>query len=387
MPVIRRARALGVGCVLALTVALFSVEYTVQRGDTLTEIARDHGVTLSEVVNLNEIGNPDLILPGQLILIPGVDSNPETLHVVTRGETLSRIASAYGSNAATIARANSLGNPNLIVPGQQLQIPATGKAPAAGRATGDSDADSEGSTDNSPASRSGRFHIVKRGETLDSVAGQYKGVSPEDIAKANGISNGKVYTGTRLFLDGPAYVSGGGGSGSYVVKKGDRLGDIAARHGTSISKLADLNGLSDVNVIRSGQTLDVPGGSGWVCPVDGARYFNDWGFPRGGSRYHEGNDLFAGRGSPVRAPVSGSLELIRGTVGGLQFNLYGSDGIEYLGSHLDSAGKTGKVSAGDVIGYVGTSGNAQGTNPHLHFGMYKNGLALNPHPTLVANGC
>ena len=132
----------------------------------------------------------------------------------------------------------------------------------------------------------------------------------------------------------------------------------AGRHGTSISKLADLNGLSDVNMIRSGQTLDVPGGSGWVCPVEGARYFNDWGFPRGGSRYHEGNDLFAGRGSPVRAPVSGSLELIQGTVGGLQFNLYGSDGIEYLGSHLDAAGKTGKVSAGDVIGYDFDSGLA-----------------------------
>ena len=390
MPVIRRARALGVGCVLALTVALFSVEYTVQRGDTLTEIARDHGVTLSEVVNLNEIGNPDLILPGQLILIPGVDGNPETLHVVTRGETLSRIASAYGSNAATIARANSLRNPNLIVPGQQLQIPATGKAPASapatGPATGGSDADSEGSTDTSPDSRSGRSHIVKRGETLETIAGQYQGVSPDDIALANGITNGKVYTGTRLFLDGPSFLSGGG-SGSYVVKKGDRLGDIAGRHGTSISALAELNGLSDVNLIRSGQTLKVPGGSGWVCPVEGARYFNDWGFPRGGSRYHEGNDLFAGRGSPVRAPVSGTLELITGSIGGLQFNLFGSDGIEYLGSHLDAAGKTGKVNAGDVIGYVGTSGNAMGTNPHLHFGMYKNGLALNPHPTLAANGC
>ena len=387
MPVIRRARALAVGSIIALTVALFSVEYTVQRGDTLTEIARDHKVAVSEVVELNDIANPNVILPGQVILIPGVDGNPETLHVVAKGETLSRIASAYGANAANIARANKLRNPNLIIPGQQLHIPATGMAPAAGPATGGSDGDSEGSTDTSPASRSGRFHIVKRGETLDTIAGQYKGVSPDEIAKANGISNGKVYTGTRLFLDGPVFVSGGGGSGSYVVKKGDRLGDIAARHGTSISKLADLNGLSDVNKIRSGQTLDVPGGSGWVCPVDDARYFNDWGFPRGGARYHEGNDLFAGRGSPVRAPVSGSLELIQGTVGGLQFNLYGSDGIEYLGSHLDAAGKTGKVSAGDVIGYVGTSGNAQGTNPHLHFGMYKNGLALNPHPTLVASGC
>jgi LysM repeat protein len=387
MPIIRRARALAVGCVLALTVALFSVEYTVQRGDTLSEIARDHDVSLSEVVDLNDIANPDMILPGQLILIPGVDGSPESVHVVARGETLSRIASVYGSNAATIARANSLRNPNLILPGQQLNIPATGNAPAPAQATGRSDGDSEGSTDTNPASRSGRSHIVKRGETLDTIAGQYEGLSPDDIARANGITNGNVYTGTRLFLDGPSYVSEGNGSGTYVVKKGDRLGDIAGRHGTSISRLAEMNGLSDVNVIRSGQTLKVPGGSGWVCPVEGARYFNDWGFPRGGSRYHEGNDLFAGRGSPVRAPVSGRLELIRGTVGGLQFNLHGSDGIEYLGSHLDAAGKTGRVSAGDIIGYVGTSGNALGTNPHLHFGMYKDGLALNPHPTLTANGC
>jgi murein DD-endopeptidase MepM/ murein hydrolase activator NlpD len=388
MPVIRRARALAVGSTIALTVALFSLQYTVERGDTLSEIARDHDVSLADVVELNELADPDLILPGQVILIPGEDGNTGTVHVVAKGETLARIASAYGSSPASIARANSLGNPNLIIPGQQLQIPGTGGAPEAGGTTGGSDGDSEGSTDSTPAARSGRFHIVQRGETLDTIAGQYQGVSPDDIARANGITNGKVYTGTRLFLDGPSYVSGGGdGSGSYVVKKGDRLGDIAARHGASITQLAELNGLSDVNLIRSGQTLKVPGGSGWVCPVEGARYFNDWGFPRGDSRYHEGNDLFAERGSPVRAPVSGTVELIQGTVGGLQFNLYGSDGIEYLGSHLDAAGETGKVNAGDVIGYVGTSGNALGTNPHLHFGMYKNGLALNPHPTLAASGC
>lgn len=390
MPVNRRARAIAAGTVLALTVALFSVQYTVQRGDTLSEIARDHDVSLQDVIELNELSNPDLIHPGQTILIPGVDGNLATVHVVIRGDTLHRIAAAYSSSAATIARANSLGNPNLILPGQQLEIPATGRA-AAGAApattSGSADADSEGSTDTSPAQRSGQFHIVKRGDTLDSIAGEH-GVSPDDVARANGITNGKVYTGTRLFIDGPSYTAGGGdASGSYVVKKGDRLGDIAARHGTTISHLADLNGLSDVNVIRSGQTLKVPGGSSWVCPVEGARYFNDWGFPRGSGRYHEGNDLFAGNGAPVRAPVSGTVELIEGTIGGLQFNLHGSDGIEYLGSHLDSAGKTGKVSAGEVIGYVGTSGNALGTNPHLHFGMYKDGLALNPYPTLVANSC
>jgi LysM repeat protein len=386
MPVNRRARAIAVGSVLALTVALFSLEYTVQRGDTLSEIARDHDVSLSDVIELNEISNADLIRPGQVILIPGVDGSVEQVHVVSKGESLTKIAKAYGSSTSAIAQANNLANPNLIRPGEQILIPATVRgAPAAASAPTSSSADgeSEGTTP-----RSGKFHVVQRGETLDSIAGHYSGVSPDDIAVANGISNGKVYTGTRLFLDGPSFVgTGSGGAGNYVVKSGDRLGDIAARHGTNISTLADLNGLSDVNMIRSGQTLAVPGGSSWVCPVDGGRYFNDWGFPRGGSRFHEGNDLFAAKGTPVRAPVSGTIELIEGTIGGLQFNLYGSDGIKYLGSHLDAAGETGDVSAGDIVGYVGNSGNAKSTTPHLHFGMYRDGVAINPHPTLVSNGC
>jgi murein DD-endopeptidase MepM/ murein hydrolase activator NlpD len=171
------------------------------------------------------------------------------------------------------------------------------------------------------------------------------------------------------------------------VQAGDRLGDIAAKYDTNISTIADMNGLADVNLIRSGQTLKVPGGSSWVCPLEDGNYFNDWGFPRGGGRFHEGNDIFAPRGAPVRAPVAGTVELIEGSIGGLQFNLYGSDGIKYLGSHLDSAGKTGEVGAGDVIGYVGNSGNAAGGTPHLHFGMYRDGAALNPNPSLLANGC
>lgn len=390
MPVNRRARAIAVGSVLALTVALFSLEYTVKRGDTLSEIARDHNVSLSDVIELNELSNPDLIHPGETILIPGVDGSVEQVHIVDEGETLNEIASAYGATASAIAEANSLANPNLILPGQEVLIPTTRKKSPGGTSSGNGDLEvsSTGDGESESSSRSERFHIVQSGESLDSIAGQYSGVSPDDIAAANGIVNGTVYTGTRLFLDGPAFVgTGSGGSASYVVQSGDRLGDIAAKYGTNISALADLNGLSDINLIRSGQELAVPGGSNWVCPVDGGRYFNDWGFPRGGSRFHEGNDIFADRGTPVRAPVSGTVELIEGTVGGLQFDLYGSDGIKYLGSHLDEQGETGEVSAGDIIGYVGTSGNAVGTNPHLHFGMYRDGAAINPHPSLVSNGC
>ena len=127
MPVNRRARAIAVGSVLALTVALFSLEYTVKRGDTLSEIARDHDVSLSDVIELNELSNPDLIRPGQVILIPGVDGSVEQLHVVSNGESLNKIASIYGATASAIADANSMANPDLILPGQEILIPTTRK--------------------------------------------------------------------------------------------------------------------------------------------------------------------------------------------------------------------------------------------------------------------
>ncbi len=387
MPVDRRTRALAIATGLALLIAVFSVDYTVKPGDTLGEIARDHDIGLSKIVAANNISNPDLIHPGQVLFIPAKDK----IHVVAKGESLYRIATRYGTGAGSLAKANKLSDPDLLFPGQKLVIPGGGGSGAA-RASGNSDGESEGSNEEPSGkySRSGRFHVVERGQTLDSIANLYKGVSADDIAAANGVSNGRVYTGTRLFLDGPAFTArGSGGSGSYTVQQGDRLGDIAARFDTTISKIASNNGISNINIIRSGQKLTVPGGgNGWVCPVANASFFNDWGFPRaGGTRFHEGNDLFTKYGAEIRAPVSGTVRFKTGPLGGLQFNLIGSDGVEYIGSHLDSKGKSGKVNAGDVIGYVGDSGNAQGTHPHLHFGMYIGGLVINPYPTLIANDC
>lgn len=389
MPEFRRVRALAVGASLAVLVGVFSVDYTVERGDTLGAIARDHDVSLSDLVAANNISNANLIYPGQILVIPGDEAEPDITHVVVRGDTLARIASKYGAPISLLVETNSIRNPNLIRIGQNILIPGV----SGGGSDGGSS--SGGSSSNNPppsnsTTRSGRFHVVKGGENLDSIAAQYSGVSASQIADANGIVNRTIYRGTRLFLDGPSYTAEGTeGEASYTIQRGDRLGDIAAAHGVSTSRLVERNNISNPNLIRSGDTLMIPSETRWVCPIENASFFNDWGFPRGGGvRYHEGNDLFTTHGSPVYAPVAGTVEFKTGSIGGKQFNLHGDDGVEYLGSHLSEFGKSGRVNPGDVIGYVGNSGNAVGTRPHLHFGMYlSGGLVINPYPTLLAHGC
>jgi peptidoglycan LD-endopeptidase LytH len=129
----------------------------------------------------------------------------------------------------------------------------------------------------------------------------------------------------------------------------------------------------------------VLGSGNWICPVQGPRAFsNDFGAPRSGGRRHQGNDIMAPRGTPAVAPVAGTATRHQSSLGGRSYYLHGVDGITYFGTHLDSySANTGQVAAGTVLGYVGTSGNASGGAPHLHFEMHPGGGgAVNPYPTL-----
>ena len=127
-------------------------------------------------------------------------------------------------------------------------------------------------------------------------------------------------------------------------------------------------------------------GSGpWICPVQGARAFsNDWGQARSGGRRHQGNDIFAVRGTPVVASVSGTVRGHNSSLGGISYYLAGDDGNTYFGTHLDRlSGASGKVAAGTVVGYVGSSGNASASSPHLHFEVHpRGGSPVNPYPML-----
>lgn len=125
---------------------------------------------------------------------------------------------------------------------------------------------------------------------------------------------------------------------------------------------------------------------GALCPINGATSFSDtWGAPRSGGRRHQGVDMFATRGTPIVAHVSGEVRHSQSGLGGLQYYLYGDDGNRYFGSHLDSFGASGQVEAGTVIGTVGNTGNARWTSPHLHFEVHPGGgSAINPTPYVSA---
>lgn len=119
----------------------------------------------------------------------------------------------------------------------------------------------------------------------------------------------------------------------------------------------------------------------WLCPLPVGKFTNDWAQPRSGGRRHEGIDMLAPRGTPVIAPFAGVVKKSSSATGGLTFNLKAEDGYTYVGMHLSANVADGPVRAGEVVGYVGATGNAHGTN-HLHFEIHLGKAKLNPYATL-----
>jgi len=125
-----------------------------------------------------------------------------------------------------------------------------------------------------------------------------------------------------------------------------------------------------------------------VCPVRGPHAISDsfgiWvqrSKARGGDHVHQGNDISAPMGTPIVAPFDGTAVTAANKMGGLAVKVFGKYGYVY-NAHLSRYGKLGSVHTGDVIGYVGATGNAGG--PHDHFEWHPgNGAAADPYHFLM----
>jgi murein DD-endopeptidase MepM/ murein hydrolase activator NlpD len=136
---------------------------------------------------------------------------------------------------------------------------------------------------------------------------------------------------------------------------------------------------------------------GYVFPVYGPSSFSDdFGAPRADTMWHHGNDVFAPRGAPILAVADGTLFLVGwNTVGGNRFWLRDMQGNEFYYAHLSAYSPLARdgahVHAGDVIGFVGNTGDAEGTPTHLHFEVHPVDIlwkgydgVVDPYPYLLA---
>ncbi len=101
-----------------------NITYIVQRGNTLSQIATRYGTTVQNIARLNNIENINLIYVGQKLIIPNVNEKTSTVqtYTVQRGDTLSQIAVRFNTTVEQLVRLNNISNPNLIYPGETLTI-------------------------------------------------------------------------------------------------------------------------------------------------------------------------------------------------------------------------------------------------------------------------
>jgi murein DD-endopeptidase MepM/ murein hydrolase activator NlpD len=267
-------------------------------------------------------------------------------------------------------------------------------------------------------------HLVDDGDTWFDIA-QGAQVSMRSLLEINDSSaDDAIHPGDVVCLPAGAAPSSScspSNAPTYVVESGDNWWAIATRAGVSLSTLLSVNGASEDRVIRPGDDLCLPPGTSVsssggrssvsgvssassssrssgiaALPMQGPCWFSDdWGDPRGVGRRHEGTDLFAAVGSYVYAVVDGTLTRRAwdqpGMRSGNAWWLTAADGsgTYYFYAHLaDFAPELSvgsRVEAGQIIGFMGNTGNS--AFPHLHFEIHPDGGgAVNPYPLLRSLG-
>lgn len=234
---------------LASDYPLWIAEYGVQRpnstnwsnwiGWQYTDVGRVSGIN----GNVDRDYYTEEILLNDSNLIPEVtpsDNEEENSKVilvkVVYGDTLSQIALDYGVSVQDLVRWNNISNPNLIYVNEQLRIYK----------------ETSHQVSEEPQAS---VYIVQSGDTLSGIALKY-GVSVQDLVRWNNIANPNlIYVGQRIRISSRANTNH---MINYTVQRGDTLSEIAARYKVTVSELARINRIANVNLIYTGEVLQIP---------------------------------------------------------------------------------------------------------------------------------
>jgi len=247
---------------------------TVDKCLDLNVVARSVGCTVDDLKELNpellrqftppNVKDYNLRIPkgSQQKFMAAYDEMPSSKqtswvkHKINRGETVSTIARKYGVSQYAIFSANNLSRRSKIYAGRTLIVPVP------------NDRGYTSSDSNREYTAEGNIYVVRSGDTVWDIARAF-GTSTDRIRRLNNLDySGRIYVGQKLRVDDDGsssgtYTSAGKkteavAGGTYTVRKGDSLWDIANRLGTSITLLRNLNGLGRRSYIYPGQKLKVP---------------------------------------------------------------------------------------------------------------------------------
>lgn len=223
--------------------------YTVQSGDTLYGISRQHNTSAQRIRELNNLTSDNLV-PGQVLIVSDNDAtNPSecVIYTVEAGDSLYEIAKKYDTTADLIKEYNGLESNDLSI-GQELRIPCYIE-----------------DNDNSDLPEYVNY-TVEAGDNLYDIAEKF-GTTVDKIKKDNDLKSNTLTVGTVLIIDDKKKISSIEEcygldfdvplSSTYVVQSGDSLYSIAKKFGTTADKIKQLNNLNN-NTLSVGQEIAIP---------------------------------------------------------------------------------------------------------------------------------
>lgn len=270
------------GQVLRIPVGIVVAPTThqVQPGETLQWIAERYGVTQEDILAINSITNTSRLTVGQMLNLPQTAAQPTvttTEHIVQPGQTLREIGELYGVDFQTLADLNNIPNPNLIQPGQVLVVPLTSAQPTpvptqAPVVVTPVPTQAPVVVTQAPQTQL-QTYVVQVGDNPALIADRF-GVTLQSLIDLNNLrGNLPIFAGDILLIPPTGGVSGSGGGvtttqatggatvfvapGTYIVQPGDTLFEIASRYNRNIYDIAATNGLLNLNAIYVGQALTI----------------------------------------------------------------------------------------------------------------------------------
>ncbi|MGB6607731.1 MAG: LysM peptidoglycan-binding domain-containing protein [Atribacterota bacterium] len=387
--------------------------HIVKKGETLWSIAQECNLSIGQIIATNNLTNSELISIGQQIEIPSIkdikDTTPETniitqpvidkknedvnnnislsentepiVYTVKAGDNLWNISREYGVSVEVIVGVNNLKEKDLLSLGQKLEIPAIGGGV---------------SKSNQKQEPTIVTYTVVKGDNLWSISQRYD-VNMSTIISTNNlkeISRLSIGQKLKLPITNMDIAKAEGYSEEavaeeivYYVKKGESLWSISRDYNVKLESIIAANNITNASKISAGQQLRIPNVPGarsnignFIWPVRG-RVTSPYGMRvlNGRKEFHTGIDIGSPKGTNIVAAESGIVSYA-GYMRGYGNVIILSHNVGYstvYGHNSVNLVKKGQhVKRGNIIGKVGSTGNA--TGPHLHFEVRLSGKSVNP---------